>query len=86
MITKGKFSDFLINFNFSDYHSNLPMDSSDEEYLPDPERPKRKREPPDRTEVGASRGLKRKNDESANQQRGLILHDDVTKGKCFFIV
>ena len=53
------------------------MDSSDEDYLPDPERYreskapslKREKEPPDR--------------EGANKQRGLNLHDDSTKGKCF---
>ena len=46
------------------------MDSSDEEFLPDPERYRRKREPPDK--------------DDANKQRGLILHDDSTKGRCFF--
>ena len=58
----------------------LKMDSSDEEFLPDPERfredkttsLKRKKEPPDR--------------EDANKQRGLNLHDDSLKGKCFFII
>ena len=54
------------------------MDSSDEDFLPDPERPRRgnlghpdskERKPPDPTR----RGLKRKLDE------------DFTKGKCFFI-
>ena len=53
----------------------LKMDSSDEEYLPDPERPSRRnvgskeRKPPDPTR----KGKKRKLDE------------DFTKGKCFFI-
>ena len=54
------------------------MDSSDEDFLPDPERVrnvkvsflKRKKEPPDR--------------EGANKQRGLNLHDDSIKGKCSF--
>ena len=58
--------------------------SSDEDFLPDPERCRggfdlpfeRKTKPPDK---------KRKLDESANQQRGLNLHDDSSKGKCFFI-
>ena len=58
------------------------MDSSDEDYLPDPERP-RHEEPPDKSQVSGGRGLKRKNDEPANQQRGLFLHDDFTKGRCF---
>ena len=57
------------------------MDSSDEDFLPDPERDRveqrvssltRKKKPPDRKDV--------------NQQRGLILHDDSTEGKCFFIL
>ena len=53
------------------------MDSSDEDFLPDPERPRRgnmnkwpdskQRKPPDPT-----RGRKRK------------LEEDITKGKCFF--
>ena len=58
--------------------------SSDEDFLPDPERYQggfdlpleRKRKPPDK---------KRKLDESDNKQRGLNLHDDFSKGKCFFI-
>ena len=58
------------------------MDSSDEDFLPDPEGPKKRKEPPDRLEV-SERSQKRKIDERANQQRGLNLHDDVTKGKCF---
>ena len=57
--------------------------SSDEDFLPDPERDRggydlpleRKTKPPDK---------KRKLDEAANQQRGLNLHDDFNKGKCFF--
>ena len=57
----------------------LKMDSSDEDFLPDPERErgeqmvsslKRKKKPPDRKDV--------------NQQRGLFLHDDSTEGKCLF--
>ena len=69
---------------FSDTDSPPSMDSSDEDYLPDPERP-RQEEPPDKSQVSGGRGLKRKNDEPANQQRGLFLHDDFTKGRCFFI-
>ena len=58
----------------------LLMDSSDEDFLPDPERfrvvgqgssLKRKKKPPDR--------------EDFNKQSGLNLHDDFNKGKCFFI-
>ena len=57
----------------------LRMESSDEDFLPDPERDrvgqgsslKRKKKPPDREDV--------------NKQSGLNLHDDFTKGKCFFI-
>ena len=57
------------------------MDTSDEDFLPDPERDrgeqmvsslKRKKKPPDRKD--------------GNKQRGLFLHDDSTKGKCFFIL
>ena len=55
----------------------LEMDSSDEDFLPDPERFRedqasslmRNKELPDR--------------EDANKQRGLNLHDDFMKGKCF---
>ena len=68
---------------FSD-SNNPTMESSDEDYLPDPERP-RQEEPPDKSQVSGGRGLKRKNDEPDNQQRGLFLHDDFTEGKCFFI-
>ena len=50
------------------------MDSSDEDFLPDPERPGKRKEPPDRG-----------SDEGFNQQSGLNLHDDFSKGKCFFI-
>ena len=54
------------------------MDSSDEDFLPDPEKPRmRKKEPPDRDEefptTSQPRGLKRKHEE------------DSIKGKCFFI-
>ena len=62
------------------------MDSSDEDYLPDPERPRKRKEPPDRGKVSRNSGLRKKIDEPANQQRGLILHDDFSKGKCFFII
>ena len=71
----------------SDNHRNLMMDSSDEDFLPDPEKPMsrtlglmgRKKKPPDKDEASSShttsqpRGLKRKREE------------DSTKGKCFFI-
>ena len=65
--------------------SKPKMDSSDEDYLPDPERQGRKKKPPDQSGVGGSRGQKRKIDDADNQQRGLNLHDDFIKGKCFFI-
>ena len=57
------------------------MDSSDEDFLPDPERPRKRKEPPDRIKV-SERSQKRKIDEGDNQQSGLNLHDDFTKGKC----
>ena len=60
------------------------MASSDEDFLPDPARSRKRKEPPDRIEV-CERSQKRKIDEPANQQSGLYLHDDFTKGKCFFI-
>ena len=55
------------------------MDSSDEDFLPDPERYRvgqgsslmRKKKPPDK--------------EDANKQSGLYLHDDFLKGRCFFV-
>ena len=55
------------------------MDSSDDDFLPDPERYKGRdrTEPPDKGGMG--------DDDPANKQRGLTLHDDFTKGKCFFI-
>ena len=59
------------------------MDSSDEDFLPDPERPGKRKEPPDRGESSGSRGKKSKNDESDNKQSGLDLHDDFLKGRCF---
>ena len=48
----------------------LTMDSSDEDFLPDPDRPRKEKKPPD---PPAKRGPKRK------------LEEDITKGKCFFI-
>ena len=59
------------------------MDSSDEDYLPDPSRPRKRKRPPDHGEAG---GSKKRNelDEPDNQQSGLNLHDDSNKGKCFF--
>ena len=55
------------------------MDSSDEDFLPDPERYRvgqgsslmRKKKPPDKEDV--------------NKQSGLNLHDDFLKGRCFFV-
>ena len=59
------------------------MDSSDEDYLPDPSRPRKRKRPPDH---GEASGSKKRNelDEPDNQQSGLYLHDDSNKGKCFF--
>ena len=62
------------------------MDSSDEDFLPDPERYRegvpplkvRKKRPPDKTPSSSE------DDQPASKQRGLELHDDSTKGKCFF--
>ena len=62
------------------------MDSSDEDFLPDPERFRKIKEPPDRKKVSSSRGKKRKSDDPVNRQSGLNLHDDFLKGKCFFII
>ena len=59
------------------------MDSSDDDFLPDPERARRNKEPPDRGEP-SKRGKKRKCDDSTNQQSGLDLHDDFPEGKCPF--
>ena len=61
------------------------MSSSDEDFLPHPERLRKRKEPPDRGEASGSRGKSRKIDEPVNKQSGLILHDDFSKGKCFFI-
>ena len=66
------------------------MESSDEDFLPDPERPKkrtippegkRKKKPPDQTEASTSKGC------GTRQQRGpkRKIEEDSTKGKCFFI-
>ena len=68
---------------FSD-SNNPTMESSDEDYLPDPERPRKRKEPPDRGEASGSRGEKSKRDEPNNKQSGLCLHDDFIKGRCFF--
>ena len=59
------------------------MDSSDEDFLPDPNRHRKRKRPPDYGEASGS-GQRRKIDEPDNQQSGLHLHDDFTKGKCFF--
>ena len=66
------------------------MESSDEDFLPDPERPKkrtippegkRKKKPPDQTEASTSKGC------GTRQQRGpkRKIEEDSTKGKCIFI-
>ena len=81
MITKGKYKGF-----FSDNLRNHLMDSSDEDFLPDPERPRKRNQPPDRSSACAGRGKKPKLDEPSNQQSGLCLHDDFTQGRCFFII
>ena len=60
------------------------MDSSDEDFLPDPERSRKRKRPPDRIEVN-ERSQKRKIDAQANKQSGLCLHDDFNKGRCSFI-
>ncbi len=60
------------------------MDSSDEDFLPDPERFRKRKEPPDRSEASTSKGEKTKPDAATNQQSGLCLHDDFTQGRCFF--
>ena len=60
------------------------MDSSDEDFLPDPERPRKRKEPPDRNEASGS-GQRRQLDEPDNQQSGLYLHDGFNKGKCFLL-
>ena len=59
------------------------MDSSDEDFLPDPKRPRRRNEPPDRSAAGGS-GETRQTDEPDNQHSGLYMHDDFPKGKCSF--
>ena len=71
----------------SDNPRDLLMDSSDEDFLPDPDKPRRRplglvgrmKKPPDKDGASSShttsqpRGLKRKHEE------------DFTEGKCFFI-
>ena len=61
------------------------MDSSDEDFLPDPERPRKRKKPPDQDEANGSR-KKRNLDEPANQQSGLYLRDDFKEGKCSFFL
>ena len=61
------------------------MNSSDEDFLPDPERRRKRKEPPDRSEASGS-GQRRQLDEPDNQQSGLYLHDDSSKGKCSFLL
>ena len=57
------------------------MSSSDEDFLPDPNRPMKRKWPPDRGEASGSGKGKRRDD---NKQSGLNLHDDFIKGKCSF--
>ena len=57
------------------------MDSSDEDYLPDPSRSRKRKRPPDPGEASGSGQGRRLDD---NQQSGLNLHDDFVKGKCPF--
>ena len=59
--------------------SFVKMDSSDEDFLPDPGRFR------DGQGV-SSRKRKKPPDDDDNQQSGLYLHEDSTKGKCFFII
>ena len=59
------------------------MDSSDEDYFHDPNRPRKRKRPPDHTESSGS-GKRSELDEPDNKQSGLYLHDDFNKGKCFF--
>ena len=61
------------------------MDSSDDDFLPDPVNPRKRKKPPDRSQTSGS-GKKRKHDELANKQSGLNLHDDFGKGKCPFSI
>ena len=61
------------------------MDSSDEDYLPDPSKPRKRKRPPDHCEPGGSK-KRNKLDEPDNQQSGLYLHDGFNKGKCSFII
>ena len=53
------------------------MDSSDEDFLPDPERSRKRKKPPDHCKAHGSGQL----DEPDNQQSGLYLHDDFPEGK-----
>ena len=69
----------------SDNLQNCLMDSSDEDFLPDPERIRKRKEPPDRNQASGSRKM-RKPDEADNKQSGLYLHDDFQKGKCAFFL
>ena len=59
------------------------MNSSDEDFLPDPERPRKRGKPPDRDKTSGSQ-KKKTLDEPANQQSGLYLCDDSKKGRCSF--
>ena len=83
-------SDVICKTNFTLKHFfqiiflNLEMDSSDEDFLPDPNRPWKRKRPPDHGKASGS-GQRRKLDEQDNKQSGPYLHDDFTKGKCFFI-
>ena len=57
------------------------MDSSDDDFLPDPNRPRKRKRPPDQGEASGSGKGRRLDD---NQQSGLNLHDDFIKGRCSF--
>ena len=61
------------------------MDSSDEDFLPDPEGPRKRKKPPEQNKASGT-GKRRKDKGPDNQQSGLYLHDDGNKGKYFFLL
>ena len=71
-------SDVICRTNFTLKHFfqiiflNLEMDSSDEDYLPDPNRPRKRKRPPDHGEASGS-GQRRKLDEQDNKQVSAFL-------------
>ena len=77
-------TNFTLKHFFQIIFLNIEMDSSDDDFLPDPDRPRKRKKPPDHCEASGS-GQRRKLDEQDNKQSGPYLHDDFTKGKCFFI-